>query len=107
MFLLLFSKKINNGKIIIAFGKWSIMEDGKTGIFDVSLVKKELISRMLEKVSSSLKERGYDPIKQIVGYLISGDPGYISNYKNARNEISEYDRTEILAIILESYLDKE
>ena len=83
------------------------MENEKTGIFDVSLVKKELIATMLNSVSESLKERGYNPIKQIVGYLISGDPGYISNYQDARNKILEYDRTEIAAIILESYLEKK
>ena len=83
------------------------MENEKTGIFDVSLVKKDLIATMLNSVSESLKERGYNPIKQIVGYLISGDPGYISNYQDARNKILEYDRTEIAAIILESYLEKK
>lgn len=81
------------------------MEDGKTGIFDVVLVKKKLIADMLNEVSKSLKERGYNPINQIVGYLISGDPGYISSYQNARDKILEYDRTEIAAIILEEYLD--
>ena len=82
------------------------MEDGKTGIFDVSLVKKELISRMLENVSSSLKERGYDPIKQIVGYLISGDPGYISNYKETRKKLSKLDRVDILEVLLRNYVNK-
>ena len=83
------------------------MEDGKTGVFDVTLVKKKLIADMLKEVSESLKERGYNPIKQIVGYLISGDPGYISSYQDARNKIMEYDRTEIAAMILEHYLEEE
>lgn len=82
------------------------MEDGKTGVFDVTLVKKKLIADMLKEVSKSLKERGYNPIKQIVGYLISGDPGYISSYQDARNKIMEYDRTEIAAMILEYYLEE-
>ncbi len=82
------------------------MEDGKTGVFDVSLVKKKLVSEMLKEVTDALKERGYNPINQVVGYLISGDPGYISSYKDARGKITEFDRTEIMAIALEEYIKK-
>ena len=81
--------------------------DEKTGLFDVSVVKKKLIASTLDEVFSSLKERGYNPVNQIVGYLISGDPGYISNYKDSREKIMDFDRAEIVAIILEEYLDKE
>ncbi len=80
--------------------------EGQTDIFDVGEVKKELISTTLKEVYDALKERGYDPINQIVGYLISGDPGYISNYKESRNKILDYDRSEITALILEEYLNK-
>ena len=83
-----------------------MMEDGKTGVFDVSLVKKKLVSDMLNDVTKALKERGYNPINQVVGYLISGDPGYISSFKDARNKITEFDRTEIMAIVLEEYIKK-
>lgn len=82
------------------------MED-KTGLFDVSVIKKKLISSTLDEVFDALKERGYNPVNQIVGYLISGDPGYISNYKDSREKIMDFDRAEIVAIILEEYLDKE
>mgnify|MGYP003313682966 CR=1 FL=1 len=54
----------------------------------------------------ALVEKGYDPINQLVGYLMSGDPGYISNFKDSRNKILEFDRAEVMAIILEEYLDK-
>lgn len=81
------------------------MED-KTSLFDVSIIKKKLISTTLKEVFDALKERGYNPINQIVGYLISGDPGYISNFKDSRNKILEFDRAEIVAIILEEYLGK-
>ena len=80
--------------------------EGSTGKFDVGEIKKELISTTLREVYDALKERGYDPINQIVGYLISGDPGYISNYKESRNKILDYDRSEITALILEEYLNK-
>ena len=81
------------------------MED-KTDLYDVSLIKKKQISVTLSEVFEALKERGYNPVNQIVGYLISGDPGYISSYKDSRNKILEFDRAEIVAIILENYLDK-
>ena len=81
--------------------------EGQTDKFDVGEVKKELISTTLKEVYDALKERGYDPINQIVGYLISGDPGYISNFKESRNKILDYDRSEITALILEEYLDKQ
>jgi uncharacterized protein (UPF0297 family) len=80
------------------------MED-KTSIFDISIIKRKFINQTIKEVCASLKERGYNPINQIVGYLSSGDPGYISNYKDARQKILEFDRIEVMAIILEDYLD--
>ena len=56
--------------------------DKETGLYDVSMVKKKLIASTLDEVFKALKERGDNPVNQIVGYLISGDPGYISNYKD-------------------------
>ena len=79
----------------------------KTSLFDVNVVKQKLISSTLNEVFDVLKERGYNPINQIVGYLISGDPGYISNYKDSREKIMDFDRSEIVAVILEEYLNKK
>lgn len=84
----------------------NIMDD-KTSLFDVSVIKRRLIADTLKEVSEALEERGYNAINQLVGYLISGDPGYISNYKKSRSKILEYDRAEVLAIVLEEYLDKQ
>lgn len=81
------------------------MED-KTDLYDVSSVKKKQISVTLSEICKALKERGYNPVNQLVGYLISGDPGYISSYKDCRNKLLEFDRAEIVAIILEDYLNK-
>ncbi len=78
----------------------------KTTLFDVELLKEENVSRTLREVYDSLKERGYNPINQIVGYIISGDPGYISSYQDARKKIMNIDRSELTAIILEAYLKK-
>lgn len=80
--------------------------DDKTSLFDVSVIKRKLIASTVKEVYEALKERGYNPINQIVGYLISGDPGYISNYKDSREKLLDFDRAEIMAIILEDYLNK-
>ena len=51
-----------------------------------------------------LEERGYNAKNQLVGYLISGDPGYISSHKEARNKITKFDRIKILEILVENFL---
>lgn len=61
--------------------------------------KEELVSICIDLV-----ERGYDPIKQIAEYIISGDPGYISSYKECRSRIQRYDRTTLIELMLHSYL---
>ena len=78
----------------------------KTTLFDVATFKSEVITKTLKEVYKSLEERGYNPIDQIVGYIISGDPGYISNYENARSKILELDRSELVALLLKNTLEK-
>lgn len=77
----------------------------KTNLFDSEEIQKALISKTLFEVYEALKEKGYNPTAQIVGYLISGDPGYISSYKDARNKIISIDRVQIVLAILEDYLE--
>lgn len=72
----------------------------KTKVYVVSDFQDEIVKDTLKDVCESLKERGYDPINQIVGYLISGDPGYISSYKQARNKISKLERTKIIEVLV-------
>lgn len=79
----------------------------KTSLFDINLVKKKLVSDTLNEVFDALKERGYNPINQLVGYIISGDPGYISSYKDSREKLMQFDRSLITAVILEDYLSKK
>lgn len=62
------------------------------------------ITDMIKDVSVSLEEKGYNAINQIVGYLMSGDPGYISSYKDARKKISKYERTRILTVLVKNFL---
>lgn len=75
-----------------------------TTVFDVSLLEQANAKLILKEIYEILKERGYNPINQIVGYLMSGDPGYISSYKDARDKITSIDRAELLGYILEGYL---
>ena len=77
----------------------------KTVLFDVEEIKNASIKETLKEVYESLKERGYNPINQLTGYLITGDPGYISNYQNARTKISSIDRSELVAVIVKDYLN--
>lgn len=65
------------------------------------------IKVILKEVFKSLKEKGYEPYDQIVGYILSGDPTYITSYNNARNLIKEVDREELLGELLKNYLDRE
>lgn len=65
------------------------------------------VKSVLLEVYSALEEKGYNPINQIVGYLISGDPAYISNHKNARSVIQQLDQEEILEELVKKYIESE
>jgi uncharacterized protein (UPF0297 family) len=78
--------------------------DDKTSLYDLSAIKEGLVLITLQEVYSALKERGYDPINQIVGFLITNDPGYISSYKDARKKMLSIDRASIIAILLKDFL---
>ena len=64
------------------------------------------IHKSLDLVYSALKEKGYNPIMQLVGYILSEDPTYITAHNNARKTIAHLDRDEILTEILKYYLDR-
>ena len=84
------------------------MSQDKTSLFEVKTIDTELTRDILHEVYEALKERGYNPTNQLVGYLISGDPGYISSYKDARKKIQQIDRAKILEVLLNNFqgLDK-
>lgn len=67
--------------------------------------KKTNTKKVLKEVYASLIEKGYNPIKQLVGYVLSGDPTYITSHKNARVLISSIDRDELLEFMLREYLE--
>ena len=60
--------------------------------------------KVLQEVYEALKEKGYNPINQIVGYLLSGDPAYITSHKNARSTVRKLERDELLEELVSFYL---
>ena len=67
-------------------------------------VRAESCGETLLRVYDALKTKGYDPVNQLVGYLISGDPTYITSYKNARSLICRFERDELLEEVMRYYL---
>lgn len=76
-----------------------------TAKFDYNTESLNKAREILSQVYQSLKEKGYNPNTQLIGYLLSGDPTYITNYNNARSLIRKIERDELLEEILNVYLD--
>ena len=72
--------------------------------FNLDDSNKKEISETLTDVYTSLNEKGYNPINQIVGYVLSGDPAHVPRYNNARNQIRKYERDEIVEELVRYYL---
>ena len=79
--------------------------DDFTRKFDAAQDKDEQIHFILTSVYEALKEKGYDPINQIVGYIPSEDPTYITNHNGARTLICKVDRDELLQVLVKNYLE--
>lgn len=80
------------------------MDFDKTMSFSVEREKNVEAKEVLQKVYNALKEKGYNPINQIVGYILSGDPTYITSYSDARNLIRKLDRDELLEKLVRNYI---
>ncbi|MCQ2556423.1 IreB family regulatory phosphoprotein [Ligilactobacillus equi] len=76
----------------------------ETMYFDYNDKREKDVRETLETVYTALEEKGYNPINQIVGYLLSGDPAYIPRLNNARNLIRKHERDEIVEELVRSYL---
>ena len=63
--------------------------------------------KIIRSVSTAMQEKGYNPINQLVGYLLSGDPAYVTSYKDARNQIRQLERDELLEELVRAYLEKK
>ncbi|MBR2422409.1 MAG: IreB family regulatory phosphoprotein [Oscillospiraceae bacterium] len=80
------------------------MTGKETQKFTVPSDDKENMRRILRSVYEALTEKGYNPINQIVGYLLTEDPTYITNYHNARSMICKIDRDELMQVLVREYL---
>lgn len=85
------------------------MTEGRDGTmqFKMPMESNTKAREILEAVFTALNEKGYNPINQLVGYILSGDPTYITNHKNARAMIRKLERDEILEELLKSYLGEK
>ena len=80
------------------------MTDQSTLKFTVPCDDRESMRRILRTIYDALQEKGYNPVNQIVGYLLTEDPTYITNYNNARSMICKLDRDELLQELVRQYL---
>lgn len=79
---------------------------GKTVSFSLTKDGEERVKSILQKVHKALEEKGYNPINQLVGYMISGDPAYITSHNEARSLVCKVDRDEIMEVLIKNYLGK-
>ena len=78
-----------------------------TQFFKVKTEPEVSVKKVLDVVYNAMAEKGYNPVNQIVGYIMSGDPTYITSHKNARSLIMKVERDEILEVLFENYIDTQ
>ena len=81
-----------------------MIDKNKTVVFSINFEKEYELKEALTVVYNALKEKGYSPVNQIVGYILSEDPTYITTHNNARNIIRKFDRDELLETLVTSFL---
>lgn len=77
-----------------------------TTLYSIDEFEDSLVKTTLKEVCEALREKGYNEINQLVGYIMSGDPGYISSHNGARTKISSIERSTIIEVLLRSYVSK-
>ena len=82
-------------------------KNDQTKTFSISQLKELETKQTLRQVYDALVEKGYNPINQIVGYILSEDPTYITSYNNARGLIRKLDRDELMKILVNSYINND
>ncbi len=80
------------------------MADNNTHLFNKQVPNPISVEEILEKVYLSLKEKGYDPVDQMVGYIMSGDPTYITSHNNARSLIMKVERDELVEEVIRFFI---
>lgn len=79
--------------------------DQNTTVFVPQKEEDKKVKEIMQQVVAALKEKGYEPVSQIVGYILSGDPTYITSHNGARALVCKVERDEILQEMIKSYLD--
>ncbi len=79
----------------------------RTMLFRIEPETVSRTGRILREVFQALEEKGYDPVSQIVGYLLSGDPTYITSHRQARSLVRSVERSELLEELVKAYLTRE
>ena len=85
-------------------GSDRVQDLGNTQYFKVETEPETSVKIILETVFEAMKEKGYNPVNQIVGYIMSGDPTYITSHKNARSLIMKVERDELVEELLKDYI---
>ena len=83
------------------------MEFDKSMHFEVEKIENLKTKEILKEVYEALQEKGYNPINQLVGYILSGDPTYITSHRDARNKIRTIERDELLEKMVKNYIGIE
>lgn len=82
------------------------MDQNETTRFEMNLDRSAEVRSIMKEVQEALKERGYNPVSQFVGYFLSGDPTYITNNKGARAAIRRMERDELLEVIIGDFISR-
>ncbi len=82
------------------------MADSETTRFEMGTDRSREAREIMQEVLAALREKGYNPVNQLVGYFLSGDPTYVTNYKGARAVIRRMERDELLEVIIREYVSK-
>ena len=90
--------------LFLSHKKGGVCMDDFTRKFNIATEKDAELHQILSTVYQALEEKGYNPINQIVGYILSEDPTYITNHNNARTLIRKIDRDELLQVLVRKYL---
>lgn len=75
-----------------------------TQLFDIEEINSAATESTIREIYEDLEEIGYNPINQLVGYIMSGDPGYITSHKEARKRISAIDRAKLIEVLLKKFV---
>ena len=95
---------MNTEQNTVQKGAWKMSD--KTITFSLSAEREQEMQQILRTVYDALNEKGYNPINQIVGYILSEDPTYITVHKNARSLIRHIDRDELMQVLVRNYLSE-